>query len=124
MKKGIEDLAFRGFDLSKQMGRLLFEERDLSSLSTLKCACEALIDSPELRETLASPAVWLLNQNRHLIVHRHGIVDEEYQKKTGSQLSLGEQLSVTPGEFEEQVRHVLGIGDAFLAGLVSAISNT
>ncbi len=122
-KLNIEDLASLGFDLSKQMGHLLFKERDLSSLPTLKCVCEALIDNPELKERLASPAVWQLNQNRHLIVHRRGIVDEDYIKKTGSPLNLGEQLSVLPSEFEDQVRHVLGIGDAFLSGLVSAVSN-
>lgn len=123
-KLNIEDLALRGFDLSKQMGFLLFGERDLSNILTLKCACEALIDDPKLREKLASPVIWLLNQNRHLIAHRRGVVDEEYLKKTGSSLKLGEQLSISPTEFEEQVRHVFGIGETFLNGLVPAIGNT
>jgi len=123
-KLNIEDLALRGFDLSNQMGRLLFNERDLSNFKTLKCACEALIDDSELREKLSLPSIWRLNQNRHLIVHRRGIVDEEYLRNTGSHLSLGEQLYISPKEFEDQVLHVLGIGNAFLNGLlVLAVSD-
>lgn len=118
-KLNIDDLAARGFDLSKQMGHLLFEDRDLSSLPTLKCACEALIDSPRLRATLAAPSAWRLNQNRHLIVHRRGIVDEEYIRKTGSSLRVGAQLAVSPTEFETLFLHTLSIGTEFLAGLVA-----
>ncbi len=121
-KLNVDDLASRGFDLSKQMGRLLFEDRDLSSLPTLKCACEALIDSSCLREKLASPKAWRLNQNRHLIVHRRGIVDEEYLRKTGAKLSVGDQLTVSPTEFEELLLHALSIGSEFLAGLASLVS--
>ena len=120
-KLNVDDLASRGFDLSKQMGRLLFEERDLSSLPTLKCACEALIDSSRLREKLADPKAWRLNQNRHLIVHRRGIVDEEYLRKTGAKLSVGDQLIVSPTEFEELLLHALSIGSEFLAGLASLL---
>ncbi len=116
-KLNIDDLASRGFDLSKQMGHLLFEERDLSSLTSLKCACEALIDSACLREKLAAPSAWLLNQNRHLIVHRRGIVDEEYLRKTGAKLNVGDQLVVSPAEFEELLLHALSIGSEFVAGL-------
>lgn len=120
-KLSVDYLAMRGFDLSKHMGRLLFEERDLSNLTTLKCACEALIDSPDLREKLASPKAWRLNQNRHLIVHRRGIVDEEYLRKTGVQLSVGDQLIVSPAEFEELLLHALSIGSEFLAGIASLV---
>ncbi|NOT19474.1 MAG: hypothetical protein HOP24_04250 [Sideroxydans sp.] len=120
-KLNVDDLALRGFDLSKQMGHLLFEERDLSSLPTLKCACEALIDAASLREKLAAPSAWHLNQNRHLIVHRRGIVDEEYLRKTGAKLSVGDQLVVSPDAFEELLLHALSIGSEFLAGLVSLV---
>ena len=116
-KLNVDDLASRGFDLSKQMGHLLFKERDLSSLPTLKCACEALIDSSCLREKLSAPTAWLLNQNRHLIVHRRGIVDDEYLLKTGAKLNVGDQLVVPPAEFEELLLHALSIGSEFLAGL-------
>lgn len=123
-KLNVDDLASRGFDLSKQMGHLLFEERDLSSLPTLKCACEALIDSSCLREKLASPTAWRLNQNRHLIVHRRGIVDEEYLRKTGAKLSVGDQLIVSPIEFEELLLDALSIGSEFLTGLTSLVLPT
>lgn len=116
-KLNIEDLASRGFDLSSQMGDLLLGERDFSSLPALKCACEALIDYVRLRDMLADSSLWRLNQIRHLIVHRRAIVDEEFRRKTGLGLKIGEKLCVSPDEFTSQMRLVLGIGHEFLIGL-------
>lgn len=118
-KISVEDLAARGFNLSNQMGQLLFGERDLSNFQTLKSACEALINSAELREKLSHPIAWQLNQNRHLIAHRRGIVDEEYIRKTRSKLGVGDQLVVSPQEFEEGLVHAMAVGTKFLAGLVA-----
>lgn len=122
-KLKVEDLATRGFNLSNQMGRLLFADRDMSSLPNLKSACEALINSQSLREKLADPSVWKLNQNRHLIVHRRGLVDEEYLRKTGAKLALGAQLLVSPIDFEQFLRQALTTGIEFLSGLTSIFKN-
>jgi len=118
-KLNLEELSSRGFDLSNQMGHLLLGERDLSNFATLKSACEALIDSNSLREKLNDPTAWLLNQNRHLIVHRRGIVDEEYLCKTGAKLKVGDQLTISPKEFEVFLLYILSVGTEFLAGLAS-----
>lgn len=116
-KINIDDLACRGFDLSNQMGKLLLGERDLSNIATLKCACDALMDSECLREKISDPKAWRLNQNRHLIVHRRGVVDDEYLRKTGAKLKIGDQLTVSPNEFEVLLRHALSIGSEFVSGL-------
>ena len=121
-KLSIENLMIRGFDLSKQMGQILFEERDLSNLVTLKAACNAIFDSAQLREKLGSPILWRLNQDRHLIVHRRGIVDDEYRKKASSTLKSGDQLSIKPDEFIGYARVVSQVGAAFLKSLSETIA--
>ena len=44
--------------------------------------------------------LWLLFQRRNLIVHRRGIVDHQYNEKTGETLSLGSQLWPAPYDVE------------------------
>jgi hypothetical protein len=85
-----------GFDLSKRMGDVLLKERRLDSLPGIKSVLKALVGDPELIDALGSPELWLLNQRRHLIVHRRGIVDAEYVAKTGDALPIGSQLEITP----------------------------
>lgn len=113
-KISAEYLAERGFNLSNQMGTLLFSERDLSNLPTIRIACEAIFESYALRTLLTSDSLWLLNQQRHLIAHRRGIVDEDYIKNTGAKLSVGEHLYVSPEEFEENASKALSIGKELL----------
>lgn len=116
-KLTIEDIAQQGFDLSMKMGTLLFDERDFSNLSTLQSACEALVGKQSLREKLAAPMIWQLNQDRHLIAHHRGVVDEDYLRKTSSQLKVGTQINIAPKEFEDRIKAVAGIGEALVIGL-------
>jgi hypothetical protein len=88
-KLSADYLAEKGFDLSTQMGSLLFEDRDLSSLAAIRIACEAIFeDSKPCVQCLNADSLWLLNQKRHLIAHRRGVVDDEYVRNTGSSLSI------------------------------------
>mgnify|MGYP000895518890 CR=1 FL=1 len=113
-KLSADYLAEKGFDLSTQMGSLLFEDRDLSSLAAIRIACEAIFEDSTLRAMLNADSLWLLNQKRHLIAHRRGVVDDEYVRNTGSSLSIGDHLHVSPSEFEENLMGVLSIGQGFL----------
>ena len=117
-KLSADYLAEKGFDLSTQMGSLLFDERDFSSLAIIRIACEAIFENSTLRVVLNSKSLWLLNQNRHLIAHRRGVVDAEYIRNTGSPLGIGEFLYVSPDEFEENLVEVLKIGNEFLNSIL------
>lgn len=44
-------------------------------------------------------------------------MDEEYLRNTGAKLNVGDQLVVSPAEFEELLLHALCIGSEFLVGL-------
>ncbi len=91
----IESLADHGFDVGKAMGSLLFGERQLDSLSLIKDIFSVLAPTnSELQKLLGSPALWILWQRRHLIVHHRGIIDKAYLAKTPDKMALGTQLEL------------------------------
>ncbi|MBX3134058.1 MAG: hypothetical protein KF689_11825 [Gemmatimonadaceae bacterium] len=108
-----DDLAKSSFDFSGKVGDVLFGSRDFSDLRRLKAALHALFpDRPELREALGRPELWRLCQDRHLIVHRRGLIDEQYLINTGQELAVGDLLVLTPREFLDRARLVLAAGAA------------
>jgi hypothetical protein len=103
---GIEKLDWStlssfGFDLSKNVGTLLAQRADLDDIPTIKDAYGALFPTAiDLASKLADRRLWLLFQRRNLIVHRRGIVDHQYNEKTGETLPLGSQLWPAPYDVE------------------------
>jgi hypothetical protein len=61
--------------------------------------------------------LWILNQRRHLIVHRRGVIDREYLEKTGETLEIGDLLTVTPQEITGYFGRVRDAGVAILDAL-------
>ena len=75
-------LAKHGFDLRACMGTVLKPKFDLTSLSKIKKAYVAAFEKDKaLDEALDGYDLDLLEASRHLIVHRGGLVDEEFQKR-------------------------------------------
>jgi hypothetical protein len=94
-------LSSYGFDLSQNVGTLLAQRADLDDVPTIKDAYGALFpEAGALIEKLADRRLWVLFQKRNLIVHRRGIVDQQYKDKTGEEIPLGSQLWVAPIEVE------------------------
>jgi hypothetical protein len=80
-------IARRGFDLRSCMGTLLKPKFDLTSLPNIKDAYWAIFREKskvpkELEDSFGSADLALLESHRHVIVHRAGIVDDEFRKKT------------------------------------------
>jgi hypothetical protein len=83
------------------VGTLLAQRADLDDVPTIKDAYGALFpEAGALIEKLADRRLWVLFQKRNLIVHRRGIVDQQYKDKTGEEIPLGSQLWVAPIEVE------------------------
>lgn len=116
--KQIVDIALiddHGFDLSRSMGTVLFNERRLDSLSVICTVFKALFSSSTVQSALGEK-LWLLNQQRHLFVHKRGIIDDDYLRKTSSNDRKGERLILKSGNIVEHlsaVRDAIGaIGEA------------
>ena len=71
-----------------------------------------------LHTEMRSPDLWMLNQRRHLIVHRRGIVDEAYLGKTSDSAPLGLPLQPTSKELESYITAV----ERASIELISAVS--
>jgi hypothetical protein len=106
-----DTLAAYGYDLSGNLGTFLISKADLTSVPAIRDAFGALFPtSTELRRKLSDRRLWDLCQKRNLIVHRRGIVDEQYLANTGDKLPIGTPLWVSPCEVENLLDAALHIG--------------
>ncbi len=91
----VETLSAYQFNLGAQMGTLLSSVRSLDTIDAMKVVFATLFPNAiSLRNALCSRDLWLLNCRRNLIVHRRGIVDKSYMRKSGEEVVEGSQLLV------------------------------
>lgn len=112
--KQVVDISVLGnhaFDLSKSMGTILFSERRVDSLSVIRAVFKALFSSSTVQTALGEK-LWMLNQQRHLFVHKRGIVDADYLGKTSSSEQKGERLTLTSDNI---VDHLMAVREAIVA---------
>lgn len=106
-KVSIDILSEYNFDVSSKMGSILASQQDLSDLRTIKSVFQCLYGGDQdLCNCINSDALWRLSQQRHLIVHRRGIVDSEYIKNTGASLLPGSKIEITPKDLEQYIHAV------------------
>lgn len=86
-------LARHGFDLRDKLGTLLAPKFDFTGVSGIRSAYSAAFGKrTDLDEALFNPTLSVLEATRHLIVHRAGLIDEEYQRRTGDTTPVGQQI--------------------------------
>ena len=109
-------LAKHGFDLRKKLGTVLKAKFDFTSVAGIRDAHKAAFgDREALTRTLGDPKLSRLEATRHLIVHRSGVVDEEYIRRTNSTLSIGQALPLEEGEIADMVEATILAGCGLLA---------
>lgn len=88
--------ARHGFDLRRCLGTVLKAKFDFTGVSGIQKAYKVFMPNDEfIQKILAQPELGELEATRHVIVHRAGRVDEDYRRRTGSQLPVGEVLTFT-----------------------------
>lgn len=108
-------IAEYGFNLSPHMGDILESSNDLSDLATIKSIFKVLFPSNlPLREALDDYNLWLLNHQRHLIVHHRGIVDSKYIQNTGDAVKVGDTLKTQPEDLDKYLAVVFNAGQNLL----------
>lgn len=106
-----QTLATYGYNLSSSLGSYLISKADLKSALAIRGAYGALFPAAdELQKLLGDRRLWNLNHKRNLIVHKRGIVDQQYLDSTGDTLTIGDDLWVTPSEVEELLESILKVG--------------
>lgn len=111
----LDTLARHSFDLSKCMGSVLCEFRDLSDLAAIRGVLGSLFQTAgPLQDLLRSKELWVLGQRRHLIVHNRGVVDRKYIENTGETDEVGKRIHISPRDIVRYVGLVRDIGHALL----------
>lgn len=116
-----QTLAAYDYDLSENLETFLISKADLTSVPAIREAYGALFPSAtDLRKMLADRRLWDLCQKRNLIVHRRGIVDQQYLANTGDTLPLGADLWIPPSEVEDLLEAALHIGTEVITEVANA----
>ena len=107
----LEYLAKHGYDLRHCMGTLLKSKFDFTSLHGIRQAYRSTFPkSQTISRALDNNELFLLEMKRHLIVHRAGLVDENFINKTGIKLPLGIPIPISDREVLEYCIKVMNVG--------------
>jgi hypothetical protein len=86
--------ARHGFDLRKCLGTLLKSKFDFTGISGIRKAYKVFVSNDSfIEQVLSRPELDELEAARHVIVHRAGRVDQEYKRRTKSDLPIGTLLT-------------------------------
>src|ERR1700733_10973983 len=106
----MDALQARNFDLSTCMGDIFAEAVKLDSLEKIRDALRIGLGDPSVDILLKDERLWKLSQQRHLIVHRRGIVDRSYFGRTSDRFAVGDYLTVDAAYVEDSLALVRDIG--------------
>jgi hypothetical protein len=104
----IEFLEEYDFNLKQKMGEIYSRNIDWSNYGMLIKSLDIFNNS--LSRFLKSNSIWKLNQRRHLIVHKKGIIDKYYLDSTNDNFKVGSELIITPEEFKIHLEDVKTAG--------------
>jgi hypothetical protein len=96
-------LETKGFNLSSCMGDLFCAVVKLDALPKIQEAVRIGLNEPSVDILLRDDRLWKLGQQRHLIVHRRGLVDAHYLDNTSDRVPIGEHLKVGAKYVEESL---------------------
>jgi hypothetical protein len=106
----MEALENRDFNLSSAMGDVLCEAMKLDSLEKIRGAIHLALGEPSIDISLKDERLWRISQQRHLIVHRRGIIDTYYKNHTSDQWEIGEHLTLDAPYIVENLVFVRDVG--------------
>ena len=88
----VEKLEQRSFDLSNSMGDLFCDAVRLDSLEKMRRVVSLVLQNPAVDKQLKDEKLWKLAQQRHLIVHRRGVVDARFRLRTDEKRPVGQSI--------------------------------
>lgn len=107
----IDALKLYDYNVSQNMGRIIFENQRLDSLPLIQESLSLLLkDDSEIEKSLKSQTLWNLSQKRHLIVHRRGIADKQYLSKTSDATAIGTHIRTNSSEIDKYLIEVRDTG--------------
>lgn len=96
----IEALGHQNFDLSSTMGDFFLGAVKLDSLEKIRMILATSLNDSILDQKLKDPKLWKISQQRHLIVHRRGIIDKRYLDNTSDSGIEGKHIEFSSDYIE------------------------
>lgn len=112
------------FTLKQHMGTILKQTFELTSLKGIKKAFRALLkDRANPTDVLFDqPELLTLSACRHLLVHRAGLIDEEFLKQSKTIMgNINDQLTVGPDDVPPLINSAINAGASLLVYMDSWI---
>ena len=94
-------LSKYSFDVKSKLGTLLAPKYDFTSVRGICRAYSAVFCKEDMEKLLDDILLRELEATRHLIVHRSGIIDSEYNERTGQNLPEGRLLELSGSKVSE-----------------------
>lgn len=111
-------LARYEFDLRSRMGTILKPKFDLTTVSGIaKAYTAAFGDDPAVANSCKVPDLHLLEASRHVIVHRAGVVDDEFHNRTkrmGLDFAVGAPLPLDGKLVSRMVNAAIDAGSGII----------
>ena len=114
----LEAMSGRNYDLSSAMGDIFCDAVRLDSIEKIRDALAIAVGDPTLEEQLKDTRIWLLFQQRNLIVHRRGIKDARFLSRTTDNGTLGEQILLNGDYIDSLLELVRDIGCALYSAVL------
>jgi hypothetical protein len=114
-------LAKYNYDLSKNLGSVLMDKFDFTSIGGIREAYScAFPKSENIRKALDSKKLSELEATRHVIVHNGGIIDSDFCERTSTSLTeKGNRIKLNNRRVCEYGNEVIDVGMAVLLAVYS-----
>lgn len=126
-RKGVplEVLAQHGFDMRGALGSYLRSSFDFSRINGIKQAYTLAFGKHQaIKNTLDAAVLKELHASRNLLVHRAGVMDEEYIKAVDGELSMiGAPLPLTAAKTHTLINAAINAGRGLLGFLDEWLAN-
>jgi len=118
----VDYIAKYNLDLRGRLGTVMRDGCDFTSLEGIQKAYAVVFPkSQSISDALGKTELMQLEASRHLIVHRSGIVDDEFLRKTNLKLKKGHELPITDKQVLDYCNLTVEVALALLVAAESLV---
>jgi len=107
----LESLSSHSYNLSNNMGSILESNIEFSRVENIREVYKLLFPkNVELITLLSDNMLWKINKQRHLLVHKKGIVDKKFLESTDGSTPVGIEIRITPKLVKQYLEYIRNVG--------------
>lgn len=103
------------YNINDHLGEIYAGQRDWSNLKKIQESIKQIWpEKDDLHNELKGEILYKINQRRHLIVHKKGLVDEQYNSSTSDNYEIGTEIPIKPIDLKDGLEVIKKIGQKLL----------